>query len=317
MIIPFVNFLKSNSRSNSPSKFSKYQHQPDRPHISKKHYGISRFWRSSTFLVTGLTCLVIGAAATPAVAQPRIVEQYLDMNNTQNVTAIQDALRRLGYFDRSPTGTFGPITQQAVLNFQRDNNLPVTGVVDNITANRLFANVQENTPSDRQSIRAIQDRLNRLGYDVTIDGVAGPQTQRAIASFQQFNNLPTTGVVDRSTSDAIFGRNPSSDSRFPPDGTRERFCRDQNNRNQVCAYVVLIPGDNNRLIDIRNRLLVDYRPLAENMVLEDHGRGLFIRIDQYRDRGEAENVANILRNNISPDFRVEFLPTVTPVSSRG
>ncbi len=253
MIIPSVNFLKSNSPSNS----LKYRNQPDRidmsKNVSKKYHGISRLWQCSAFLAAGLTCLVISSAATPAVAQERVISQFSDRNSEQDVRAIQDALRRLGYFDRSSTGFFGDITRQAVLNFQRDNNLPATGAVDNITANTIFT----------------RDR----GVFTTLNP-----------------NLPDI---------------------------RERFCRDQNNRNQVCAYVVLIPGDNNRLIDIRNRLLVNYRPLAENMVLEDHGRGLFIRIDQYRDRGEAENVANILRSNISPDFRVEFLPTVTPVSSRG
>jgi peptidoglycan hydrolase-like protein with peptidoglycan-binding domain len=316
MIIPSVNFLKSNSPSNS----LKYQHQPDRLNVSKKHHATSRFWRSSTFLVAGLTCLIMGAAATPVVAQPRVISQFSDRNNEQDVRAIQDALRRLGYF-RYPdsTGIFGDFTRQAVLDFQRDNNLPVTGVVDNITANSIFARVQENNPSDRQSIRAIQDRLSRLGYDITIDGVFGSQTQRVITSFQQANNLPVTGVADTRTVNAIFDGDRGVFATLNPNNpdNRERFCRDQNNRNQVCPYVVLIPGDNNRLIDIRQRLLVNYPLLAENIVLEDHGRGLFIRIRQYSDRGEAETVANILRNNISPDFRVEFLPTVTPISVRG
>ena len=313
MIIPSVNFLKSNFSSNSSFNSSKYQNQLDRPRIPKKYHGISRFWQCSTLLVTGLTCLIMGAAATPAVAQPRIIEQYLDLNNQQNVRAIQDALRKLGYFDNSSTGLFREITRQAVLNFQRDNNLPVTGVVDNITANTLFAKVPENNPNDLQYVQAIQDGLRRRGYNISVDGVLGNQTQQAITSFQQANNLPATGVLDTNTSNAIFaGTSPSV-----IDGNRERFCRDQSNRNQICPYVVLIPGDNNRLSDIRQRLWVNYRFLAENMVLEDHGRGLFIRIDQYPNRDEAERVANMLRNNISPDFRVEFLPNVTPVSARG
>lgn len=251
MIIPSVNFLKSTSL--------KRQNQTDHPRprsqhsisMAKKYLATSMFWRCSTFLVAGLTCLIMAHSATPVVAQPRIIEQYLDINNPQNVRAIQNALKRLGY-SLVVDGKFGDETRAEILRFQRDNNLPVTGVVDNITANTLFAR--------------------------------------------------TEGI----------------DFPAPRDGNRERFCRESVNRNQVCPYVVLIPGDNNRLGEIRRQLLASpYPPLAENLVLEDHSRGLFIRIDQYRDRAEAEVVANALRNNISPNFRVEYLPSVTPISSRG
>ena len=216
----------------------------------KKHLSTSIFGRYSTLLVVGLTCLIVGHSATPVVAQPRIIEQLGDLNNRQNVLAIQNALRRLGY-NIIDDGIFGLQTREAVLNFQRANNLPVTGVVDNITAGTLFARV---------------------------------------------------GDID---------------SQSPADGTRGRFCTEPNNRNQICAYVVLIPGDNNRFLEIRRQLLLTYNSLAENMVLEDHPRGLFIRIKQYQNRGDAEDVAKLLRNNISPNFRVEYLPTVTPISSRG
>lgn len=218
----------------------------------KKHLSISIFWRYSILLVVGLTYLIMGHAAAPAVAQPRIIEQFGDINNPQNIRAIQNALRRLGY-NISVDGIFGNETRAAVLSFQRANNLPAIGVVDNITANAIFARVQ--------------------GVDIP----------------------------------------------FSSDGTRGRFCTDLNNRNEICAYVVLIPGDNSRFLEIRRQLLVSSNTilLAENMVLEDHPRGLFIRISQHLKREQAEVVANVLRNNISPNFRVEYLPTVTPISSRG
>lgn len=195
----------------------------------------------------------MGHSATPAVAQPRIIEQFGDINNPRNVRAIQNALNALNISGSriEVDGEFGPQTRRAVIDFQRANNLTPTGVVDNITANLLFARVQ--------------------GFDI-----------------------------------------PS-----PVDGSRRRFCNDQNNSNEICAYVVLIPGDNNRLLEIRRQLSVSSNPtLADNMILEDHPRGLFIRISQHRNRGRAEEVASSLRS-ISPGFRVEFLPTITPISSRG
>ncbi len=52
------------------------------------------------------------------------------------------------------------------------------------------------TPS-RETVRAIQSELNRLGYGVgTPDGLAGRRTQEAIRNFQQANGLPVTGAPD-------------------------------------------------------------------------------------------------------------------------
>ncbi len=215
----------------------------------KKYLSTSILGRYSTLLVVGLTCLIVGHSVTPVVAQPRIIEQFGDINSPQNIRAIQNALNRLGYNIRVD-GVFGDETRSTILNFQRANNLPVTGVIDNLTANTIFARVQ--------------------GVDI-----------------------------------------PSS-----VDGTRQRFCVE--NRNQICAYVVLIPGDNNRLIEIKQQLVASSNNiLASTMGLEDHPRGLFIRINQYPNRGQAEELASFLRSNISPNFRVEYLPTVTPITSRG
>jgi murein L,D-transpeptidase YcbB/YkuD len=45
-----------------------------------------------------------------------------------SVLALQQALVKLGYDPGTPDGTFGPATTQAVLAFQKDNNLPQDGV---------------------------------------------------------------------------------------------------------------------------------------------------------------------------------------------
>ena len=47
-------------------------------------------------------------------------------------------------------------------------------------------------------VRAAQELLASLGYDIGgVDGVLGPQTRRAISSFQQDAGLPVTGSVDQ------------------------------------------------------------------------------------------------------------------------
>jgi len=211
----------------------------------------SRRW--STFLVAGLAALVIGQPAIPVFAQSqRIIAQTGDENST--VREVQAALIRLRYLNiPQPTLRFGFLTQQAVQNFQRDYNLPITGIVDNVTADAIYA----------------RDR----GFNFTA-------------------NINTN--------------------------VQQRLCTSGDNRNLGCAYVVLVPGDNSRLQDTRRQLRASfqYSYLADSLNLETHPRGLFIRVGQFRDRAPAEELANQLRNSISPNFRVEYLPNTIITSPR-
>ena len=46
-----------------------------------------------------------------------------------------------------------------------------------------------------EQVRQIQEKLKALGYSVTVDGLLGPVTDRAIRSFQEANNLTVDGIV--------------------------------------------------------------------------------------------------------------------------
>ena len=49
------------------------------------------------------------------------------------VANVQSALQDLGYYPYEVDGIFGPLTQEALTNFQRDQRLTVTGVIDPAT----------------------------------------------------------------------------------------------------------------------------------------------------------------------------------------
>ncbi len=53
------------------------------------------------------------------------------------------------------------------------------------------------------SARKVQEWLILHGFGVSVDGVYGPATQRAVREFQEKNSLPADGVVDSATFDAL------------------------------------------------------------------------------------------------------------------
>ncbi len=53
------------------------------------------------------------------------------------VANVQSELQRLGYFSYSVDGVLGPLTQEALRRYQRDQGLPITGAVDADTVGSL------------------------------------------------------------------------------------------------------------------------------------------------------------------------------------
>jgi peptidoglycan hydrolase-like protein with peptidoglycan-binding domain len=59
-------------------------------------------------------------AAMPAVEPP---------HRDERIAAVQTALSRSAYGQLTADGVFGPDTRDAIIRFQRDNGLPVTGTI--------------------------------------------------------------------------------------------------------------------------------------------------------------------------------------------
>ena len=58
---------------------------------------------------------------------------YNGLSPDQIVANVQYALQQLGYFAESVDGVLGPVTQQAIADYQLDNGLNVTGAIDRPT----------------------------------------------------------------------------------------------------------------------------------------------------------------------------------------
>lgn len=127
-------------------------------------------------------------------------------------------------------GYFGPKTKEAVMEFQKSMNLPVTGFVDDNTWTVLYNNVLNIlttlTPSsvmipnlnypgvilargmERPSVLIVQELLAFISSHIPsityvpynlVDGVFGPITESAVITFQQHFGLEPSGIVDETT----------------------------------------------------------------------------------------------------------------------
>ncbi|MVX65721.1 glycoside hydrolase family protein [Clostridium chromiireducens] len=114
------------------------------------------------------------------------------------VKIIQNNLNLLGFGPISIDGIFGSKTEAAVKNFQKYYTLSIDGIVGDITWSRLI-----------DEIKDIQTALNTHGYNLTADGIAGPNTYNALTEFQKENSLATDGIVGSETSAVLFKSNSS------------------------------------------------------------------------------------------------------------
>jgi peptidoglycan hydrolase-like protein with peptidoglycan-binding domain len=172
----------------------------------------SSIWRFAVLAFVLLGAVVASGASAGALdTTPDLPVSRGDSGDA--VRSTQLLLTTAG-FDPGPIdGIFGPATEAAVENLQRDAGLPVTGVVDATT----WAALEAATPAilvqrgDRgDDVRTLQQLLTGAGFDAgVIDGVFGPLTENAVESFQSDAGLPITGLVDQVTWDALRSDPPA------------------------------------------------------------------------------------------------------------
>jgi peptidoglycan hydrolase-like protein with peptidoglycan-binding domain len=133
-------------------------------------------------------------------------------DNTDTVTAIQRELAARDYDLGAPDGTASPITRAAIMAWEHDNGLGLTGEptaavlkaiilgADSTTAAQIAAELKalprEREPRTQNLIRSVQQALADLGYVLgTASGQMTDDTARAIREFEQEQALPPTGRI--------------------------------------------------------------------------------------------------------------------------
>ena len=115
------------------------------------------------------------------------------------VYSLQDKLKSIYYANFNPTGYYGVMTRQAVMNYQRDNGLVADGIAGYWTLMKLgMADVNSYLKygSRGSNVVEIQNALNSNGFSVgNADGIFGYKTHSAVISFQKANGLTQDGVA--------------------------------------------------------------------------------------------------------------------------
>ncbi len=129
-----------------------------------------------------------------------------DAAASDTVKAVQRELITKGYEPGTPDGVLGVLTRAAIMAYQHDKGLPVTGAASAELLRHIVlgdygpggapSNEKEIPPETIVLIKGVQQILAELGYGPgPVDGVLGAGTQRAIEAFERERRLTVKGRV--------------------------------------------------------------------------------------------------------------------------
>jgi peptidoglycan hydrolase-like protein with peptidoglycan-binding domain len=133
----------------------------------------------------------------------------------QLVTAIQRELAARGYARGPADGKLTDETRKAIVAFEKEHGLPVTGAPSDDLLRRILlgeavapagstGSVASSAPrakpapaaGDNATVKEVQQILADLGYAPgPIDGTMGDETQRAVSAFQRDRKIAQNGRV--------------------------------------------------------------------------------------------------------------------------
>lgn len=134
------------------------------------------------------------------------------------VSQLQEDLASLGYYSGTNTGYFGPVTEDAVIRFQRDVGITADGRVGPATNEAIAQQIGPGAPAVRppassgvlrvgdsgDEVLALQNALRLFGYfSGPATGYFGPVTEDAVRNFQFATGLVEDGIAGPAVFDGL------------------------------------------------------------------------------------------------------------------
>lgn len=175
--------------------------------------GFMTNWQEAKLMLNPRFVVQVGEATCQAVCRflgvtyvPREIANYPTIrsgNRGNFVQILQRLLNQYGY-DLVADGIFGGRTTNAVIDFQKNNGLTQDGIAGRNTWNALLNlnpdNVVLRSGSRNSAVLYLQKLLLSFLYPIEdLDGIFGPETERAVRAFQTENGLDVDGIVGRNT----------------------------------------------------------------------------------------------------------------------
>jgi peptidoglycan hydrolase-like protein with peptidoglycan-binding domain len=246
--------------------------------------------------------------------------------STQQVRELQVHLRQLGYFNTNPTGNIGPMTKEAVIQFQRNYRLPVNGIANGqvLEAVRRASTGGYTTQQGSrnylsvgdqgENVRLVQERLSQLGFsNSNPDGVFNDYTRESVIAFQQSSRLNSTGNVDWQTWQAL-GLNSSTGGNYTETNGYLVPVTNSYGSPPTNGYVVPVTNGNTLVASNPYRVIVPIssndtlskvQQYIPNAVTEQSNLGDYVNAGAFSDRAEAETLTKKLRS-YGLDARVKY-----------
>ncbi|GAF15423.1 cell wall lytic activity [Bacillus sp. JCM 19045] len=174
-------------------------------------------------------------AVAPQESEAALGDQTLRQGMSHpDVTELQTTLKEKGFFTyHTATGFYGTHTRDAVLAYQKANNLQVDGTAGPQTLGSLVksgavlspsnSNASNNNSSSSSStvamrignrgnnVTGLQDQLRTLGFfNQSSTGYYGTVTREAVRNYQRANNLQVDGIAGPQTQAHLRSGNSSS-----------------------------------------------------------------------------------------------------------
>lgn len=143
---------------------------------------------------------------------------YYVGKNDAGIIQLKEDLLRLGYGNANsihwtkPDGYFGTGTKSEIKKFQKDFDLPISGVYDSQTSERMndILNSAYFVGKKHEDVRLLKTNLMLMGYGdknsvhwTNPDNYFGAGTKTALENFQREFGLSVTGILDAKTAERI------------------------------------------------------------------------------------------------------------------
>ncbi|WP_404429357.1 peptidoglycan-binding protein [Sutcliffiella horikoshii] len=158
---------------------------------------VREFQRYYNIPVTGKADVLTFGKIEEVLASPfQIGKSHSDLMTLKRL------LNQNGYGQIIESDYFGSYTEQKVRDFQRDHNLAVNGLIDNVTLARLGEyELSTYQLGDRHNkLLEIKNKLNRLGFgNILVTTLFGDYTEEKVRDFQRYYSLSVNGNVNQET----------------------------------------------------------------------------------------------------------------------